>query len=50
MDIQKKNAILFKHLYYTLTTSQIEKAVRDSKLKYEDWLNFQEYMQKQLEG
>lgn len=37
-------ALLFKHLYCTLTTSQINKALRSAGLSHGDWMDLVQYM------
>lgn len=38
--MDKRFSLLFTHLYATLTTSQIEKALRNAGLTHKDWLEF----------
>jgi hypothetical protein len=37
-------SLLFRHLYSTLTTSQINKALRDAGLSHSDWMDLVQYM------
>lgn len=38
--MEKRFPLLFRHLYATLTTSQIERALRSAGLTQKDWLEF----------
>jgi hypothetical protein len=38
--IGEKDRQIWKELYSTLTTAQIEKALRNAKLSHEDWILF----------
>lgn len=39
---------LWQNLYATLRTSQIEKAIRDARLDWNDWRDFCEHMRQTL--
>lgn len=39
-------AEIFRYLYSTLTSSQIEEALRKAGATYQEWLEFCEYMKK----
>lgn len=44
MSDKKKFALLFRHLYFMLTTPQIQSAIRSAGLEHRDWLELVEYM------
>lgn len=42
--MDKKFGELWFQLYATLTTSQIETALKNAKMKHEDWMQFTQQM------
>lgn len=42
--MKDKFNVIWRNLYSNLTTSQIEKSLRQASLTWEDWLEFCKYM------